>query len=294
MSQFRLEPTSRFLFSSDGLRLHYLDYPGGGAGAPVVCIPGLTRPADDFDRLARALAGAGRRVLALDYRGRGESQWDPDWTHYDLDVERDDILRALGHAGVESAAFVGTSRGGLHTMRLAQGQPGLVRAAVLNDIGPSINLAGLLAIKRYVGKLPPLGSMEDAVGLMRLTAGKTFEAVSPDEWEIYARQTFVERDGRIALRYDPALMHTLDEVTPDMEPYDFWDGFEALARRPILALRGANSDLLTPEILADMARKAPAMQQYTVAGQGHAPLLLDVPTIARVVEFIQAASSDSG
>ncbi len=287
MTQPNSEPYKRFLISADGLRLRYLDYPGASVGAPVVCLPGLTRSADDFARLAEALARDGRRVLALDYRGRGESQWDPDWTHYSLDVEEDDISRALADAGVESAVFIGTSRGGLHTMRLAQSRPGLVRAAVLNDIGPSINLSGLLAIKRYVGSLPPLASMADAVGLMRLTAGATFSALSPEEWEIYASQTFVLKDGRVALRYDPALAHTLDDVAPDMEPYDFWEPFEALARGPVLVLRGENSELLTPEILARMARKAPGMEQHTVAGQGHAPLLLDAPTIGRVVEFVR-------
>ena len=287
MTQPICEPSNRFVTSADGLRLRYLDYPGRSAGAPVVCLPGLTRAADDFARLAAVLASDGRRVLALDYRGRGESQWDADWTHYTLDVEQDDILRALADAGVETAVFVGTSRGGLHTMRFAQSQPGVVRAAVLNDIGPSINLSGLLGIKRYVGKLPPLGSMADAVGLMRLTAGATFSSVSPEEWEIYARHTFVLKDGRIELRYDPELARTLDEVTPDMAPYDFWEAFEALARGPVLTLRGENSDLLTPEILAKMARSAPGMEHYIVTGQGHAPLLLDAPTIGRVVEFIR-------
>jgi pimeloyl-ACP methyl ester carboxylesterase len=288
MIQPSLAPSSRFPLSHDGLRLHYLDFPGeSDAGAPVVCLPGLARSADDFGRLAEALACEGRRVLALDYRGRGESQWDADWSHYTLDVEQGDILLQLADAGVESAVFVGTSRGGLHTMRLAQSQPGLVRAAVLNDIGPSINLAGLLAIKRYVGKLPPLASMADAIGLMRLTAGATFSAVSAQEWEIYAQHTFVMKDGRIALRYDPALAHTLDEATPDMAPYDFWEAFGVLAQGPVLTLRGENSDLLTPEILAKMARSAPTMKQYIVAGQGHAPLLLDAPTIRRVAEFIR-------
>jgi pimeloyl-ACP methyl ester carboxylesterase len=287
MTQNDISPHSRFYRAADGLRLHYLDYPGGSGGAPVVCVPGLTRPADDFARLASALASEGRRVLALDYRGRGESQWDADWTHYDLDVEQDDILCALADAGVSSAVFVGTSRGGLHTMRLAQSQPGLVRAGVLNDIGPSINLSGLLGIKRYVGKPPPLGSMADAVALMRFTAGSTFSSVSPEEWEIYARHTFVVKDGRIALRYDPALAHTLDDVAPDMVPYDFWEAFEALARGPVLILRGENSDILTPEILARMAERAPTMEQHIVAGQGHAPLLLDAPTIGRVMEFVR-------
>jgi pimeloyl-ACP methyl ester carboxylesterase len=145
----------------------------------------------------------------------------------------------------------------------------------------------LIGLKRYVGKLPTLNSMAEAVGLMRLTAGASFSSVSPEEWEIYARHTFVLKDGRIWLRYDPELARTLDEVTPDMAPYDFWEAFEALAQGPVLTLRGENSDLLTPEILDRMARSAPRMEQYIVAGQGHAPLLLDVPTINRVVEFIR-------
>lgn len=287
MSKPRLDPLSRFLSSRDGLRLHYLDYPGReGFGPPVVCLPGLTRPAEDFDCLARALAAAGRRVLALDYRGRGESQWDPDWSHYDLDIEQDDILRTLEHAGVGRAVFVGTSRGGLHMMRLAQSRPGFLRAGVLNDIGPSIDVAGLLRIKRYVGKLPPLASIADAIGLTRHTAAPSFSAVSAAQWEIYARRSFVETDKGVALRYDPALAHTLDDVAPDMTPPDFWDGFRALARVPLLTLRGENSDLLTKPILAQMQAVAPTMEHYVVAGQGHAPLLLDRSTIARVVEFI--------
>jgi len=164
-----------------------------------------------------------------------------------------------------------------------------VRAAVLNDIGPSIHIPGLLAIKRYVGKLPSLATIQDAVGLMRLTAGERFYSVSAHEWEIYARHSFVEKEGRVALRYDPALARTLDEVSEDMEPYDFWEGFEALARGPVRTLRGANSDILTPEILQRMAESNPNMEQYTIAGQAHAPLLLDPPTILRVMEFVRRA-----
>jgi pimeloyl-ACP methyl ester carboxylesterase len=284
-----IQPSSRFYHSADGLRLHYFLWRGEDRGlSPVVCIPGLTRPADDFELLARALCEQGRMVLAPDYRGRGLSEWDKDWTHYDLDVEEGDIMRCLAENGVTSAVFVGTSRGGLHTMRMALAHPGLVRAAVLNDIGPSLNLSGLLDIKRYVGKLPPLSKMSDAVGLMRLTAGERFSSVSPQEWEAYARHTFVMREGRVELRYDPALAHTLDDVSPDMEPYDFWDGFEALARGPALTLRGENSELLTPDILARMAERAPAMEQHIVTGQAHAPLLLDQPTISRISEFVRS------
>jgi pimeloyl-ACP methyl ester carboxylesterase len=281
-------PRSRFYRSADGLRLHYFDWPSSDQRlAPVVCLPGLARPADDFDFLAAALAEQGRRVLALDHRGRGASQWDEDWRHYDLGVEQDDILRFLADAGVSSAVFVGTSRGGLHMMRLAGAFPGLVRAGVLNDIGPEIPVKGLMAIKRYVGKLPALATLEDAIGLMRLTGGEKFSAVSAGEWEIFARNTFEEKNGRMAFRYDPALAHTLDDVAEDMEPYDFWDGFDALAQGPLLTLRGENSDILTPDVLQRMAARAPRMERHTIAGQAHAPLLLDAPTISVVVDFIR-------
>jgi pimeloyl-ACP methyl ester carboxylesterase len=171
-------------------------------------------------------------------------------------------------------------------MRLAHSRPGLVRAAVLNDIGPVIETAGLVRIKRYVGKLPPLASLSDAIGLMRMTAGAHFSSVSAAEWEIYARQTFEEKGGKVVLRYDPELSHTLDSVAPDMEPWTFWDEFASLAGVPVLGIRGANSDILSVATFEEMARRHKGMERLTVAGQGHAPLLLDEPTIGRIVGFV--------
>ena len=196
-------------------------------------------------------------------------------------------MRVLAQEGVSTAIFVGTSRGGLHTMRLARRWPGLLHAAVLNDIGPEIDLTGLLRIKRYVGKLPPLPSMKDAVGLTRFAAGADFIAVSPEDWERYARRSFVETPEGVVLRYDPALSHTLDAVVPDMEPFDYWEDFKALAQHPFLVLRGAKSDILTAEILGRMEAVAPSMLTHIVEGQGHAPLLMDEATITRLAHFIQ-------
>lgn len=285
------DPVSRFIRAADGLRLHYLDYPAP-AGAqrellPVVCLPGLARSADDFDRVAKALQAEGRRVLALDYRGRGRSEWDQDWRRYDFNVEQADIATQLADAGVAQAVFIGTSRGGLHTMRIAARRPGVVRGAALNDIGPKIEHAGLLRIKRYVGKLPPIPSMREAIALMRMTAGVDFSGVSAKEWEDYARLTFVEKDGKVLLRYDPELSHTLDAVEPDVTPEEHWDDFDALSNVPLLAIRGSNSDILSPEVFDEMARRAPRLEQALVEGQGHAPLLLDQPTISRIAAFIR-------
>jgi len=285
------EPVSHYIRASDGLRLHYFDYPAPTSGRegllPAVCLPGLARSADDFDLVARALQADGRRALALDYRGRGRSEWDPDWRHYDFDVEQADVMAQLADAGVPQAVFIGTSRGGLHTMRIAARRPGVVRGAVLNDIGPKIEHAGLLRIKRYVGKLPPIASMRDAIALLRMTAGVDFAGVSAQEWETYARLTFVEHDGKVQLRYDPDLSHTLDAVQPDKEPEEYWDDFAALSDTPMLAIRGANSDILSPEVFDEMARRAPRLERAWVEGQGHAPLLLDPPTIARIAAFVR-------
>jgi pimeloyl-ACP methyl ester carboxylesterase len=284
------EPISRFICAVDGLRLHALDYAAparSGGLLPVVCLPGLARSADDFDCVARALQADGRRILAFDYRGRGRSDWDPDWRRYDFDVEQGDIGAQLAAAGVAQAVFIGTSRGGLHTMRIAARRPGVVRAAVLNDIGPKIDHAGLLRIKRYVGKLPPIPSMREAIALMRMTAGVDFSGVSAQEWDAYARLTFVEKDGKVELRYDPELSHTLDSVEPDVAPEEHWDDFAALSDVPILAIRGANSDILSPDVFDEMARRAPRLEQVVVEGQGHAPLLLDEPTISRIADFVR-------
>lgn len=284
------EPISRFTHAADGLRLHYLDYPapaGGGERLPVVCLPGLARSADDFDRVARALQADGRRVVALDYRGRGRSDWDQDWRRYDFNVEQGDIAAQLADAAIAQAVFIGTSRGGLHTMRIAARRPGVVRAAVLNDIGPKIEHAGLLRIKRYVGRLPPIPSMREAIALMRMTAGADFSGVSPQEWDDYARLTFIEKDGKVLLRYDPELSHTLDSVEPDVAPEEYWDDFTALSAVPMLAIRGANSDILSSEVFDEMATRAPRLEQAVVEGQGHAPLLLDQPTISLIADFVR-------
>ena len=129
--------------------------------------------------------------------------------------------------------------------------------------------------------------MREAIALMRMTAGVDFSGVSPQEWEDYARLTFVEKDGKVQLRYDPELSHTLDAVAPDVAPEEYWDDFAALSNVPILAIRGANSDILSPEVFDEMARRAPRLERAWVEGQAHAPLLLDQPTIARIADFVR-------
>jgi pimeloyl-ACP methyl ester carboxylesterase len=282
---------SRFALSPDGLRLHYLEYGSKfDPGTPVVCLPGLARTAEDFDRLAQVLAapaiGQTRRILALDYRGRGRSAWDPDWTHYNLATEHEDILATLAAAEVTNAVTIGTSRGGMHVMLLAAARPSLIRGAVINDIGPVIERSGLMRIKSYVGKLPQLTTWKGAVDYLRKSAGAHFTDIAEADWETYTRQTFKEDNGQFQLRYDPALARTFDTVAEDSPLPELWPQFEALANVPLLVIRGGNSDLLSAATFTDMGKRHPAFEGYVVKGQGHAPLLLDTATISVIAGFI--------
>ncbi|MBK9082775.1 MAG: alpha/beta hydrolase [Rhizobiales bacterium] len=283
---------SRFVTAPDGVRLHASVYGAGRAGAPVLCLPGLARTSADFDPLARALsegaAGAPRRVVALDYRGRGLSDLDPDG-RYEMATENADILAVCDALEVAEAIVVGTSRGGLHAMLFGATRPTLLRGVVLNDVGPRLEAAGLMRIRGYVGKLPAPRDMADAVDLLRTLMQAQFSALGEADWRLFAETTFQERDGGIVPRYDPRLAKTLEALDLDSPLPEFWPQFEALAHAPVLAIRGERSDLLSDATLREMAARHPRLTTLTVAGQGHAPLLADAPTIARIAEFVRAA-----
>lgn len=281
--------TSRFVTAQDGLRLHARDFGESLSGAlPVVCLPGLSRTADDFTVLATALSdGRGtkpRRVLALDYRGRGLSEWDPDSRNYDLRVESADVATVLTALGVDRAIFVGTSRGGLHTMLLGALRPAMIAGAVLNDIGPVIAAEGLLRIKGYVGKLPQPANWPEAVAVLKRIGGAHFTSLDDEAWDAYARLTFKDDSGVLGARYDPGLMDNLKLLDLDAIP-ELWPQFDGLQYVPLLVIRGENSDLLSRETANAMAARHPDAELVTVPGQGHAPLLLDEPTIGTIAAF---------
>ncbi|RYC31586.1 alpha/beta hydrolase [Lichenibacterium minor] len=285
------DAADRYATSSDGLRLHYRDVGRGEAGAlPVVCLPGLTRTAVDFEVLAAHLSGGGaggprRRVLSLDYRGRGGSDHDPDASHYSVPVEAGDVLAVLADAGIDAAVFVGTSRGGLITMVLSTVRPEVIRGAVLNDIGPVLEPAGLDRIRGYVGRLPAPKDWDDAVRTVKGYAGSQFPGLDEDDWLYFARSTYAERDGVFRGRYDPALVESLRALDPAKPMPTLWPQFEGLSGVPVLVVRGETTDLLSTETVAEMARRHPDCALLTVPGQGHAPLLHDPATLARIAAF---------
>ncbi len=277
----------------DGLKIHGRRYAAKsrkGSARPALCLPGLTRNSRDFHNLAVYLSNGAeitRDVYTIDFRGRGHSDWDPNWKNYAVPLEAMDVVDFAAMAGLHDAAFIGTSRGGLVTMVLAAIQPGLIGCAVLNDIGPVLETDGLMRIAGYVGKIPLPGSWEEAAAMVRKGNAKQFPEVDDDGWMSFARQIFNERNGRPAPGYDPKLGNAFTVLDGPMPP--IWPQFEALADRPVLVLRGANSDLLSQDTVTQMCARHPACTAYTVPAEGHAPLLVDRPTQERIAAFLAEA-----
>jgi pimeloyl-ACP methyl ester carboxylesterase len=282
--------SSRFVSASDGLKLHLRDYgPLTATALPVVCLPGFARTAADFHELALALSQdetRPRRVLALDYRGRGLSEYDKNWKNYDIRIELDDLVQVLVADGIEQAIFVGTSRGGLLTMALAAARPALIRGVVFNDVGPVIDARGLLRIRGYVGKLPVPRSFQEGAEILKRLSDQQFPALGEAEWEMMARRTWTDRDGALRPDYDVRLMKVLEELDLEAPLPVLWTYFDALQTVPMLAIRGANSDLLAEKTLQGMAERHPDCEIYTAPGQGHAPLLGSKDMIRRIGKLI--------
>jgi len=277
---------SHFFPSADGLLLHALTIGKPNRLTPVVCLPGLTRPARDFIILALHLNRAdGRLVALLDYRGRGGSDWDPDWSHYSVPVEFADVQHVLEALKIPRAIFVGLSRGGLHAMMIAKHRPQSVAGVVLNDIGPRIEPRGLVRIKDYIGKLPLLRDDEEAIAHFKRLMGAQFPAVPDEDWRFYVRNSLNHTPERMRLSYDPQLARLMDSFDPETPIPDMWEDFVGIDA-PILALRGENSDLLSREGHAEMRERHPRCELHVVPGQGHAPLLLDTPTLNRIGAFV--------
>jgi pimeloyl-ACP methyl ester carboxylesterase len=297
ISAAALPPRSVFVSAPDGLRLHTRVWGSPAApGLPVVCLPGLARTTDDFNSLAVGLTGSGltaRAVYALDYRGRGRSDYDRDPANYSFAVELADIIAVLTALDIGRAVFVGTSRGGLLTMMLGCARPGAIAGAVLNDIGPVIEPKGLVRIKGYVGKLPQPTSFNDAATVLRRLFGAQFPALTDDDWLAFAHRTFSERDGRLTPNYDPRLAETLRGVDVERPLPALWNEFDALAGVPMLVIRGANSDILAPATVKAMRARHKDMKTIEVPDQGHAPLLAEPAIIGRIEGFIESCEPQS-
>jgi pimeloyl-ACP methyl ester carboxylesterase len=283
-------PRSIFVTAPDGLRLHVREWGSHASRAmPVVCLPGFARTGRDFETLATALArdsNTPRRVLALDSRGRGKSEYDRNPANYNLPTELADVLAVLTALEIGRAVFVGTSRGGILVMLLGAARPGAIAGCVLNDIGPVIELEGLARIKGYVGKLPRPGSYQEAAEVLRKLFVSQFPKLTGDDWLAFARRTFKEAGGHIVPDYDVRLGLMLEEIDLEQPLPALWKEFDSLARVPMMLLHGSNSDILSAATVAEMQARRSGLKHVTVADQGHAPLLADADSIGRIAAFI--------
>jgi pimeloyl-ACP methyl ester carboxylesterase len=286
-SAMRNQPSSVFISAADGLRLHARLYGRPTApGLPVVCLPGLARTEADFVALATALSADGtRRVVAVDYRGRGQSDYDRDASNYSFQTEIADVLAVTTALDCLPAVFVGTSRGGILTMLLAALRPSAIAGVVLNDIGPVLDPQGLMRIKGYVGKLPQPRDYAEGAEILRRLFAPQFPKLTQADWLATAHRTFKEKDGRLVPTYDVRLAQTLEGFDLEQRLPPLWKEFDALARLPLMLIRGTNSDLLTPETVAAMRARRREMEVIEVPDQGHAPLLAEADIIARIAEF---------
>lgn len=285
--------------SEDGLRLAARDYTSGaGAGAtglapparlPVICLHGLTRNASDFDEFAPRVAALGRRVLALDVRGRGRSAHDPDPDRYTPQVYAADVETLMNELGIARAVFVGTSMGGLITMTLAARNIDRIAAAVLNDIGPVISMKGLARIAGYAGKQPRPASWSEAAAVVRDINRCAFPDNPDGEWDKWARRAFEpDGDGRLVPRYDPNIALSLQDGKLRPTSPGLRKAFRTLtSRRPTLLVRGALSDLLEAPQADWMRRAAPAMDYVEVARVGHAPMLTEPEAFGAIARFLE-------
>jgi len=275
----------------DGLTLHARIYGENNKGAvPVVCLAGLTRNARDFHQLALFLATDSqpiRKVVCFDYRGRGESDYDPDWKKYDVGVEAGDILAGLDALGISKAIFIGTSRGGLILHVLAAIRPDLLRAVILNDIGPVLEPAGLALIKSYLNtpSLIPT-SIEAAASVQKAVHGSAFPALGDSDWMDMAYAIYRKIDGKLRPDFDPALLNGLAALDLSRPLPTLWPQFEAMASIPAMIVRGENSLLLSGETVTEMQRRHPKLEAVTVSGQGHAPFLHTAGLAERIAKFI--------
>jgi pimeloyl-ACP methyl ester carboxylesterase len=290
--------TDFFYQSHDGLRLHARLYGKGSEHRlPVVCLPGLTRNARDFHELALYLISeskASRQVIAFDYRGRGMSSHDDNIANYTVPVEAADVIAGLKALGIFEAAFIGTSRGGLIVYLLGAMQPGLLKAVILNDIGPAIEPAGLDRIRAYLDRAPKPKAFSEVVEALRGVHGESFPALRPVDWETMAAALYRDAgDGRFVPDFDPNLVDTLSGLDLTKPLPTLWPQFEALSHVPMMAIRGENSQLLSTATLAEMKRRHPRLRVVTVAGQGHAPFLETGALPETISSFLAEAEGDA-
>ncbi|WP_309610926.1 alpha/beta hydrolase [Sphingomonas sp.] len=270
--------------SPDGLKLHYRDYDGPRDRPPILCIPGLTRNARDFEPVAKRFAGQWR-VIAVDLRGRGLSDHDPKTADYTPPVYAGDLIKLLDQLGIADAVFVGTSLGGIITMFMALHDSERMAGVLLNDIGPELAQAGLDRIAGYVGQEGSFAGWDALAAALAERNADVFPAYGPAEWARFARRLAVEKGRKVVFDYDPGIAEPFHAAS-DAPPMNIWPCYEALAGRPVTILRGALTDLFALDVGERMASAIPDVELVTVPNVGHAPSLDEPESLAAIERLL--------
>jgi len=286
--------------SANGLSLYYREY--GNAGQVIMCLPGLTRNSKDFHDLASRLASK-YRVLCLDFRGRGQSDHDPDWRQYHPGNYAKDTWKLLDELGISSTIIIGTSLGGLVAMIMAAQQAERIRAIVLNDIGPEIDPAGFARILSYAGKVTPTNNWDEVARLYEDTYARALPGMSREFWLNYAHNTYSEDDNGVPRPDADPNIGVAARKTVKISAFfrllrklgilrriggvniDPWDSFKAVTM-PCLVLRGALSDILSADIVKKMKQVKPDLTEAVIPARGHAPMLDEPESLEAIDHFL--------
>jgi pimeloyl-ACP methyl ester carboxylesterase len=276
----------RYLEAADGLRLYARDYPNASPRPPVLCLPGLTRNSRDFEMLAVRISNT-RRVISPDLRGRGKSQYDPDWRNYHPGQYAADLWQLLDSLQVEEVVVIGTSLGGWMAMLLNQQRPGRIAAAVMNDIGPEADPDGIARVVATAGLLDIVDSLAAAIEQARSVYSIAFPNWNDEQWRLYTESTYrMLDDGRFDLNFDRNIGHAAREGVSGLD-VDPWAMFDELASVPTLVIHGMLSDILTVPIIEKMRRRKPDLQVVSVPDRGHAPLLDEQEALDAITTFLE-------
>lgn len=279
-----------FYDSSDGLRLYARDYAPGSKKPVVFCMHGLTRNAADFHNLALHISDK-FRVISVDQRGRGNSQYDAERANYRVDIYCADMFTLLEKLKLTQVIAIGTSMGGIMTMMMASMKPGLFKAVVLNDIGPEIEFAGLERIKGYVGGGGPFESWQEAANALKAQGPNVFPEYTDDDWLDFAQRTCVKAEsGLIKFNYDLAIAAPIMADDTVAVPVNMWPVFAALSEIPLLTIRGALSDILSKKTAKKMILVHPNAQLAEISNIGHAPMLDEDQSLLAIDSFLEAFS----
>ncbi len=288
--------------SHDGLNLYARDYQHadsarllspsvheGERPPTIVCIHGLTRNSADFAQLCDHLA-QGYRVVAVDVRGRGRSDCDPNPMNYHPATYAEDMLALFDKLGLGKVILIGTSMGGLISMLVATQQPQRVGAIVLNDIGPEVHAPGLERIKEYVAEPNTVANWDEAAKALSASHQREYPDFVEEDWALFARNLYREGDdGRPILNYDPNIAVPMQAMGDTPSP-DLWAVFDYLKNIPLLVVRGEYSDILTRECVEAMRNQHPRCCAVEVAHRGHAPLLTEPRAVNAIEHFLEAVT----